>query len=122
MNVRQLAIVVWAGALLLVVAGCSSDRHRGTEAARRDIARGHLELRVYGEIFYSEKEYAQLLKERLGVCWNRVAYCIVTERQSNEWNAYNKVMEREIERRYGVGILERLEREAEDMAPTTQAH
>lgn len=125
MNVRQLTIVVWAGSLLLLAMGCSSGRQGGTEAARRDIAKGHLELRVYGEMFGSDAEYAQLLKERLGVRWNRVAYCIVTERQLNEWKAYNKVMTKEIERRFGVGILERLEREVHDdmpkTMPTTQA-
>lgn len=121
MSVRQLTIVMWVGSLLLVVAGCSSGRQAGTEAARRDIAKGHLELRIYGMRAHNDRQYAQLLQDQLGVRWHAVADCTVSERVVIESDAYNAVMTKEIERRYGVGILERLEREAKDMTPTTQA-
>ena len=84
----------------------------GAAEAQQDIQRGHLEVRGYGLPARWVPDYARLLNDRLGVRFNTVAGCMVSSRLANHTNEYNEVMRREIERRYGAGILEKLADEA----------
>ena len=73
-------------------------------------------------MFPWDADYGRLLQDRVGVRLDRVAGCVVTSELVNEANGYNRVMQAEIERRYGAGILERLMKEAESsylLHPTT---
>ena len=92
----------------------------GAQEAQEDIQRGHLEIRGYGLPARWMPLYARLLKERLGVRFNEVAGCMVSRRLEKHTKAYNEMMMREIERRYGAGILEKLADEASEMYAATQ--
>ena len=88
----------------------------GAKEAQRDIQRGHLELRGYGLPARWVPEYARLLSSRLGVQYNPMAGCVVTSGLVRQTNEYNETMTREIERRNGVGILDKLADEASQVA------
>src|SRR5262245_12686045 len=104
---RPLAVLVLSFAMPLLNA-CTT----GASEARRDIANGHLELRTYGLPPNSTFIYEQLLQERLGVTYNRVAGCMVTDQLVRDADAYNEVMTKEIEDRFGKGILDQIFEEA----------
>jgi len=106
-------------ACLILVGGCTShdsaardDRPSGEELARRELAAGRLELRAYGLVDPQEESFAQLLQDRLGVRFTRVAGCAVGGDEAKQIEAYNRVMRTEIERRFGAGSIERLREEA----------
>lgn len=123
MTCRILAILIVT--VLLSVFGCAlgggssepgdfaAARRAASREAEQDIRRGHLELRTHGLPAPSRNEYARLLGERLGVALVPVAGCVVTSQLLAEVEAYNRVMEREIERRHGRGILDRISGEAD---------
>ena len=90
----------------------------GAVEARRDIQRGHLELRGYG--LQRATSYAQLLHERLNVQYKSVAGCSVSNQLQRHSNEYNEVMTREIERRFGSGVLARLADEAREAVAATR--
>lgn len=92
----------------------------GEREARRDIRRGHLELRTFGLPATWTIDYERLLNDRLGVTLNPVAGCAVSEMVVDKTGAYNNLMTAEIERRFGKGILDRLEEEAEATFSTTR--
>jgi hypothetical protein len=79
------------------------------EAADRDIAAGNLKIVIYGMPMPSDLEYRRLLKTRfdidveLGGCVLPGDYDIAH---------YNGPMRREIERRFGQGVLEKTEADA----------
>jgi hypothetical protein len=104
--------------LTVLASGCASASGQG--AARRDIDRGHLELRGYGLPASWVPAYARLLKERLQVEYKQVAGCEVTDDLVNETDAYNAVMTAEIERRFGRDALTALRDEARSGRPPTQ--
>ena len=91
----------------------AGEREAAAQEARQDIEKGHLEIRTFGLPVPSIGEYAGLLGERLGVALVPVAGCVVTGDLVASVDAYNSVMEREIERRFGKGVLDRLSREAD---------
>lgn len=103
-------------AVVVFVSGCDS----GGNDAQRDIARDHLELRICGLPRPSDREYARLLQEQLGVKFNPVAGSMVSEQVLRGSDAYNRAMTAEIERRFGTGILELLETEAQRKSPTSR--
>ena len=114
---RMILGVVFALALAFVVAGTDGiDYFRywasGAGEARRDIERGHLELRGYGLPARCTPDYVRLLKDRAGVSYVPVAGCSVSRPLRRHTDEYNEVMTREIERRFGAGIVERLFDEA----------
>lgn len=121
---RSRLIMVMVGSLLLI-GGCwrvpssanrdefQAERRAAAQEAKQDIERGHLEIRTYGLPARWRNEYAGLLGNRLEVALVPVAGCVVTGQLLAEVDAYNCIMEREIERRYGKGVLDRLSDEAQ---------
>ena len=91
-------------------------RVKGTADATQDIARGNLKQKEYPP-FPSppwHQNYVTLLSERCNVEWEVVqGPAGISDTLREEVNAYNTVMITEIERRFGVGILEKLQHEAE---------
>ena len=112
----QKAFIVTMLPLLAIITGCAS----GASEAQQDIKRGRLELRGYGLPVPWVPTYAHLLKERLGVEYKSVAGCVVTERLVERTDAYNHVMEAEIERRFGADALAKLREEARSTRPATR--
>ena len=104
----------------LLIAGCTSGCTAGGSDARNDLAQNHLEVRVYGLPRPSDPLYAQLLKERYKIELNSVGGCLVTKTTRRNADAYNRVMTPEIERRFGPGILEQIEAEAQQKSPATR--
>ncbi len=79
-------------------------------AAERDIAAGTFRLLVYGLPRPSDGEYRRLLKERFGI--EAVpAGCVPPVRYDPM--AYNEPMKKAIEARFGQGVIERTEAEAQ---------
>jgi hypothetical protein len=79
------------------------------EAAKRDIAAGKLKIVIYGMPMPSDLEYQRLLKTRFGIDVE-LGGCVLP----GEYDIahYNRPMRREIERRFGRGILEKTEADA----------
>ncbi|MBM3999480.1 MAG: hypothetical protein FJ297_08085 [Planctomycetes bacterium] len=92
-------------------------RGKGAQEATDAIAAGALKLKEYPPLPYPPgyQEYVALLRERCGVEYEVCERLPDVDeaaliRHVREWNA---VMEAEIERVYGAGILERLREEAQ---------
>jgi hypothetical protein len=109
------------GVMALLLLGCTgpADVPQQSAEAQRDIERGHLELRGYGKPAAWLPNYARLLKDRLDVAYVSVAGCVVTQQLVDQTAAYNAAMTREIERRFGAGVLQRLQNEARKQPPAT---
>jgi hypothetical protein len=99
----------------LLIARHGRDRwHRvakeaAVEAARRDIAAGNLKIVLYGMPMPSDLEYRQLLEKRYGIEL-QLGGCVLPG--DYDIAHYNGPMRREIERRFGQGILEKTEADA----------
>lgn len=104
---------------LSLLGGCSSSTTEARADARRDIRHGEIELRVYGEYWPAESEYARVLKN-LGVNLRRVGACTVSPQLKRDTEAYNEVMRREIEAWHGKGVLEESQAEAEKRFATAR--
>ena len=83
--------------------------------AWRDIVRGDYELRTFGYPAAWREQYARLLADRYGVMLVPVAGCVVTPELVRGVEAYNDVMEAEIERLYGSDALANAARDARAM-------
>ena len=79
------------------------------EAATRDIAAGNLKIVLYGMPMPSDLEYQRLLKARFGIELE-LGGCVLPG--DYDMSLYNQPMRREIERRFGQGILEKTEADA----------
>lgn len=103
-------------AAMFVTGGCAADnaadraRASGAKQARLDIAAGKLVLQTHGLIDPRAAEYERRLSENFGVQLIDRGGCVMPEVLQIE--AYNRVMEAEIERRFGQGSLEQLREEA----------
>ena len=95
---------------LCLLAGCAADA--GRREARRDLDRGHRELRVYGVMWPQDHEYALLLRESADTRFNRIAGCAIIAEARERADGYNEVMETDIERVHGKGYLDRLMEQA----------
>jgi hypothetical protein len=103
--------------MLIGSGGCAT----GASEAARDVKRDHLEIRGYGMPTPWLPAYARLLNERLGVQYKSVAGCVVSERLVKNTEAYNEVMEKEIERRFGPDALERIRDEVKASRAATRS-
>lgn len=119
-SVMRLRLLLHALLSLSLLGGCTSGPAEAKADARRDIRRGELELRIYGELWPAESEYARLLKDHLGVNLRRVASCAVSSELVRDTDAYNEVMREEIEAQHGKGVLERYRAEAEKRFAATR--
>ena len=107
------------GLFAAMLAGCAEQRiamraaEVGGRSAGDDLAAGRLALRRYGFGLGSDQPiYAKMLQDQLDVQLVPVAGCVVTVEIVASADAYNEVMTREIERRHGPGVLDRLQAEA----------
>jgi len=95
--------------------GCVSDRDLGGAEARRDLARGVLQLHYLGgrHAGYLKEDYWPLLKTRYGI---RVVDrgCLVDERTLRRAEGYNEIMEAELARRFGTNFWQPVMEEARD--------
>jgi hypothetical protein len=117
---RRRLLVVGGVAAALAVAWWLTPYPRGALAAWADHARGHLEVKVYGEPCPWDHAYARLLKERYGVEFNRVAYCVVTPGLVSYVRGYNSISVPRLNGRFGRDIFGECAAEAE--AAWTQEH
>ena len=124
MRQNALALIV----ILIFGGGCASRdaspprdvRPSGAEEAQRDLAAGHLELRAYGLVAPADEAFAQLLQDRLGVRFARIAGCAVGGDEARRTDAYNRIMRAEIQRRFGRDSIARLREEAALSLPATR--
>ncbi|MGA2066608.1 MAG: hypothetical protein ABSG86_16650 [Thermoguttaceae bacterium] len=93
--------------LLVMTAGCSEK----SPEAEREISLGRLKLKSFGLQGDFEREYAALLQER---CKVDVEYVPgkVGSQEEQAIDRYNRRMSREIEKRFGAGILDQIRDEA----------
>lgn len=89
---------------------------RGRAEAKRDIAAGKLGIRMYGMYPEWDPQLRALLQSRFGADLTYVLGCVVKSDEDREIleraRGYNEEMEREIERRFGVGALDNVRKEA----------
>jgi len=112
---------------LTMLGGCGSGdtvardaaEVRGANAAKHDIQQGQLELRGIGKEARWRTTYAQLLRAQFGVEYKSFG-CVVTDDFVGETAGYNAAMKREIERRFGSGVLDRVAKEAQQSPPATR--
>src|SRR5438093_1102107 len=92
---------------------CSTDEyHVGRADAERDIQAGRLAREVFLAP-WTETGGLYILEERYGIKWRMVGTDLVTQKSLDHARGYNEIMEAEIERRFGVGVIEAAEAEAE---------
>jgi len=86
----------------------------GKREAEQDLANGYLSYRIYGmpEEWDGPNLFAEHLRHDYDIELIRVAGCVVTTQLENRTAGYNDVMLPVIETLYGVGILERVEKQA----------
>ena len=89
------------------------DYERGKQDARRDIDAGKLIYHLCGYPAPECQPWGELLWERCGVQLN-LGGCGVSPELISYANGYNAVVERELESRFGRGILNSLLREARE--------
>ena len=94
----------------------------GRADAEQDVCVGRLAIEVFGLPSFWESDYANILEQRYHIQIKRVAGCCVNDQIIDHARGYNEVMEAEIQRRFGAGVLEKVEAEAEanrEPAPPT---
>ena len=89
-----------------------SAYERGRADARADIRAGRLVLEDYGFPRKGQREFADILRQRYGVELRRVASDIIDYTAYGHAFGYNDVSRPEIERRFGVGVIQKAETEA----------
>jgi hypothetical protein len=88
-------------------------KRRGEADARKHIAANKLTLKMSGLRREWGLIYDQVLKERLGVESEVVADCDVDVSLAKYADAYNRLMEEEIARRFGPAALEEVAKETD---------
>jgi hypothetical protein len=89
---------------------------RGRIAARIDLRSGHYKILVYGLPPADRPEFARLLRERYGIEMEAVASCTVSEPLLSYADAYNEVSIAAANHKFGRGVFEESEEEAERLA------
>jgi hypothetical protein len=102
--------------LVTLVAGCFSYSwgayYGGRFEAYVDLTRDRHSIRTYGARRSTHDIYEQILAREYSIEVVRVAGCIVSEQLVEKTRGYNETMEASIEKRHGLGILEKLWRRA----------
>jgi hypothetical protein len=111
-SVLLCAAMLIAGAVVWV----ATARLRGQLVAHIDVARGHLEIQMVGLASAYSPEFTRILNERYGVVINRVAGCVVGPGEVEYVGGYNSVSKREVGRRFGNDVFERVADEAQRLA------
>ena len=111
------------GVGVLALCSCTSiggwvGKIEGRADARKDLQEGKLVREVMGPPPAPWVEtYQQFLKERYGIENRWVAGCMVSDRVVGHATSYNEIMEAEIDRRFGKGVLDKTADEAKKKTP-----
>lgn len=105
-------LLLGVGLVLFFAFSTTVRYYMGKYSAHRDLAAGVLRLEVYGEYSPWEDEEAGILKTRYGIERKWVAGCILSDSVLAHADGYNTPMLREIDRRFGEGVTEKIYREA----------
>ncbi|GEM_PF-2332828 len=90
---------------------------QGKKEAEADLSKGELKIRIYGKPNSNTFPlYQEILRRDYGIHLERVAYCEVTREIEENTRGYNEIAEREIENRFGKGILDKVYKQAESMS------
>jgi hypothetical protein len=111
----QAAVMQADAARAAAEAVLQAARTKGIAAAANDTGNDTLKLKEYPPMPPPpwHAKYVQRLKEHCNAEWEVVQGPADSDALREEVNAYNEVMRVEIERRFGVGILEKLRAEAQ---------
>jgi hypothetical protein len=94
----------------------TAERVKGMKAAVAEIEKGKLKLHFPPAPFPAwHQEYVASLKKECGVEAEAIAG--VDRKRGEEMDGYNDVMRTEIEYRFGKGILDKLQKRAEEKSP-----
>jgi hypothetical protein len=85
----------------------------GRAEAQKDIEGGKIMLKTYGLPAPWSEMYRSNLLSQYQIVSRSVAGCIVTDVLRESVKGYNEISLAEIERRYGTGVLERVDKETE---------
>jgi len=84
----------------------------GTRDAEDALRRGRHSLLVYGLLDDDATDYQAVLREDYGVTTNVIAGCVVDDDLLRYANAYNAVMRRDLQQRFGADIFKVAEAKA----------
>ncbi|OYW35423.1 MAG: hypothetical protein B7Z42_14700, partial [Brevundimonas sp. 12-68-7] len=97
---------------VLALCSCSSPHGswlaeiKGRADARKDLRAGKLRLETMGLLPAPwERTNEDLLKERYGIQYSRVAGCVVSDELIGHAKGYNQIMTAEIHRKFGDDVL-----------------
>jgi hypothetical protein len=110
----MLAVMVLACGIAFLVWVIRGPEEAGAAEAERDIAAGVLCLKTYGLPAHWFFDYSNLMKSKLGVEIRPVAGCLVDDTLVRNVGAYNRRMDTEINRRFGVGAQDKIFAEAQN--------
>ena len=110
---KWLIIGALVALVLLLWAWDASAGLRGTLRAKFDLARGHYAMIAYGLPPGGADEYAHLLKERYGIEFRRIAFCIVSNSIRAYADSYNRVSIAAAQKRFGKTVFEDTWQEAQ---------
>jgi len=85
----------------------------GREGAERDIAAGRVALELFVSPWGGGDRGAAILKERFGIESKVVVADLFFAGEREHAEGYNEIMREEIERRFGLGVIEQADAEAE---------
>jgi hypothetical protein len=111
-TISLLAVLATSLAVYFYLHSGKSANDVGATEAERDIKSGALKLKLSGYPVRWQSVWIGLMKERLGVEVEIAGDCVVTEELRSNIKCYNERMNREIERRFGAGVVEALFQEA----------
>ena len=83
-----------------------APRFRGTVVARYDLSRGKREIKFYGLPPISHPTWVRILKDRYHVQVNQVSGCIVADRKAAYWDGYNSIVEKALNREFGLNVMD----------------
>jgi hypothetical protein len=86
---------------------------RGRLAARHDISRAHYQILGYGLPPPCREKYARLLRERYGIQFRVVAFCVVSESLRSYADAYDDVSSAAATRKFGHDVFKECWEEAQ---------
>ena len=81
---------------------CSRIETSGKNDAERDVKNGILKILIYGELNVNEVLFSKFIKLKYGINLQRVAGCIISDRDLKYINNYNSVMKDTIKNRIGL--------------------
>lgn len=88
--------------ILTVLAYHYSPVLAGAAQARSDIRNGGPRYLIYGELLEHDVNQKSILTNRYGIKIDRVAGCVVSDRELRKWGAYNEVIKEHFRKTRGI--------------------